>query len=1376
MLSQIVRQRSATSQARLLKRRSLLQSSTKLRHHYQSSRLSSLQSPANSVSQESRSRRSSFQSNRNLATAVEPQLAVGEYRFIDNDQYTHGSDAYEKWSLESRRPRSFEPDTSSSLVIVDEFTHTTARIMRKRKGIGGDEPEMLANFQLSLKVHQFERASKILNRLKDYYPVNSENYLSMHNRLLEAMVNHTIDGGKLDTVLQIQRWFEVDMPHGGVTPDATTYAIMIRMALRLLKKSQRDRAVRRYWDMAKKANVEEEVLAVPILLEHELGLLSEICSADLQRVAIDSMEFRKSQDEGPPIPDITPVRPVEQRGLGLSTLQQSISMFSSAIVPVKADSDSIESTELYNRRRQEQLEKDVMTSALKRWEVETLRLEKMSPETHVLSKQISPLMHTWNQKLVSRIEKELELVDEAEKNPVRTVEQKDRCEYGVFLRVFHPERLAALTILAVMSSLIRHGLDNGMKLSVLVTAIGNDMYDEYLAERAMENQREAGATEARLTNIKKMLPRRKLVESRYKWRNLTKKMEEVDPAVVWSTSVKAKIGAVLMGFLFDVGKINVYSESENSGMTMVAQPAFQHSYQVTWGKRIGYIHAHPELVKLVSRQPSLELLGRRLPMVCKPRPWTALNEGGFLMHRDAMLRSTPGERLQPKYVIAAFERHGLEEIREGLDVLGTTGWHINRDVFNVMLEAWNTGEAIADLAPLEPELEFPSKPSADEGYNAIRKWNERMRELENTRSGYHSQRCFQNFQLEVARSFLNETFYLPHNLDFRGRAYPLPPYLNQMGADNARGLLLFSEAKPLGERGMRWLKIQIANLAGFDKASFSEREQFTMDNLGEVLDSANKGLHGRRWWLKAEDPWQCLAACIELRNALDHPVPTEYASRLPIHQDGSCNGLQHYAALGGDLEGAQQVNLEPSDRPSDVYSGVAEFVKEVVAKEAAEGNHIAKLLDGKITRKIVKQTVMTNVYGVTFMGAMKQVKKQLLDYHPEFGKEEILASSTYIAKKIFNALGSMFSGAHGIQYWFGACASRITRSISPQQIQLMQLKLMKEGADKKLDPTKEFKSTVVWTTPLGLPVVQPYRTRVAKRVVTNFQSLSIVEPNSNFIVSRRKQLQAFPPNFIHSLDATHMMLSAIACRRAGLNFSAVHDSFWTHAADVDSMNRILRDEFVRMHSDDVITRLAQEFEVRYGKNLFLAKVPASSKFGVAIRKHRKSKPGNMMQELLMEYRRQDMFRSGDANLMKKASQMVTPASIFESLDGADTDFSMQASHGHGTALGDIPEDLNAADKESLENDEHDPLFESFIGNPLGPSSEPGTETEETAELEKAIKAELQGDGVPAEEKKKKKKTNPDSLVWLWVPMRFPPVPKKGEWDITRIHDSEYFFS
>ena len=46
---------------------------------------------------------------------------------------------------------------------------------------------------------------------------------------------------------------------------------------------------------------------------------------------------------------------------------------------------------------------------------------------------------------------------------------------------------------------------------------------------------------------------------------------------------------------------------------------------------------------------------------------------------------------------------------------------------------------------------------------------------------------------------------------------------------------------------------------------------------------------------------------MELASALQHPQPQQYISHLAVYQDGSCNGLQHYAALGRDVIGAEQV-------------------------------------------------------------------------------------------------------------------------------------------------------------------------------------------------------------------------------------------------------------------------------------------------------------------------------------------------------------------------------------------------------------------------------------------------------------------------------------
>jgi DNA-directed RNA polymerase, mitochondrial len=54
--------------------------------------------------------------------------------------------------------------------------------------------------------------------------------------------------------------------------------------------------------------------------------------------------------------------------------------------------------------------------------------------------------------------------------------------------------------------------------------------------------------------------------------------------------------------------------------------------------------------------------------------------------------------------------------------------------------------------------------------------------------------------------------------------------------------LIFYEGKPLGQRGLRWLKIHLANVYGLDKMKLDEREQFAENNLEDVFDSADRPL------------------------------------------------------------------------------------------------------------------------------------------------------------------------------------------------------------------------------------------------------------------------------------------------------------------------------------------------------------------------------------------------------------------------------------------------------------------------------------------------------------------------------------------------------
>jgi DNA-directed RNA polymerase len=233
-------------------------------------------------------------------------------------------------------------------------------------------------------------------------------------------------------------------------------------------------------------------------------------------------------------------------------------------------------------------------------------------------------------------------------------------------------------------------------------------------------------------------------------------------------------------------------------------------------------------------------------------------------------------------------------------------------------------------------------------------------------------------KLNQANQFKNfDKIYFPYNLDFRGRAYPVPPHLSNIGSDLCRGMLKFSESKPLGPRGLYWLKVHLANLAGNDKITFDDRAAFTDNNMDKVRASVNDPFAGDRWWMGLDDPFQALATCQEIVKAIDSGNPETYECSLPVHMDGSCNGLQHYAALGRDRVGGKAVNLCKYDKPQDVYSGVMEEVIRRVAedaervldfdhsnpeeltklqREALLSSRAAKLTNGLIDRGVVKRT------------------------------------------------------------------------------------------------------------------------------------------------------------------------------------------------------------------------------------------------------------------------------------------------------------------------------------------------------------------------------------------------------------------------------------
>ena len=58
-------------------------------------------------------------------------------------------------------------------------------------------------------------------------------------------------------------------------------------------------------------------------------------------------------------------------------------------------------------------------------------------------------------------------------------------------------------------------------------------------------------------------------------------------------------------------------------------------------------------------------------------------------------------------------------------------------------------------------------------------------------------------------------------------------------------------------------------------------------------------------------------------------------------------------------------------------------------------------------------------------------------------------------------------------------------------------------------------------------------------MVTALQRLKLHRDAAKMPVQKGRQKTAFPPNYIHSLDSSHMMLTALGCKREGASTRSV---------------------------------------------------------------------------------------------------------------------------------------------------------------------------------------------------------------------------------------------
>jgi len=224
--------------------------------------------------------------------------------------------------------------------------------------------------------------------------------------------------------------------------------------------------------------------------------------------------------------------------------------------------------------------------------------------------------------------------------------------------------------------------------------------------------------------------------------------------------------------------------------------------------------------------------------------------------------------------------------------------------------------------------------------------------------------------------------------------------------------------------------------------------------------------------------------------------------------------------------------------------------------------------------KLAKQPTMTTPYGSTKQGTKEQLLRALREIKRDTG-EDLLAgvksedrfqAVLYLAEVMRKAIDGTVQKACEAMKWLQDVAGIAAEEGVPFS----------------------------WRAPSGLMVRQAYNKQEAKRVRCMIDNRprtltltmdmddglrqSAVCENAYFgewknTLDKRRQKTAMPANYIHSLDAAHLVRTVNYAKDKGIDaFAMVHDSYGAHAGNIEILAAQLRRAFVDQYSESLLER------------------------------------------------------------------------------------------------------------------------------------------------------------------------------------------------------------
>ena len=537
------------------------------------------------------------------------------------------------------------------------------------------------------------------------------------------------------------------------------------------------------------------------------------------------------------------------------------------------------------------------------------------------------------------------------------------------------------------------------------------------------------------------------------------------------------------------------------------------------GKRTNaYIQPTQEMLTIIDGlMTKAELFAPiNLPMICEPNDWTNEQAGGYYCNQarigNKLIRTFGPSRLQGETPL------------QFLNHLQKVAYQVNGFILDVANRLEEDSYAVklgkflpADTRPL------PEKPADiatnKEARDVYRKACVEVYDHNST----SLKRCIRTkLTLATARRFAKEErYFLPWSYDYRGRVYPIPAFLTPQDTCFGKSLVRFADGEPLTERGLYWLRFQLATTYGLDKATMEERQEWAQspEALAIITAIATDPIGNISDWEGCDEPFLFLAAAEEYHSLVIAKTRTH--TLLPIAVDATCSGLQVLAGLSHDRSTAELVNVFPGSKPSDAYKAVANRVNPKLPKEWGI----------ELSRSDVKKVVMTVPYNSQPHSNRGYIRDALKGRDLEITPDQL----TIIVRHTREAMNEIVPGPMQVMTWLN---TEIVNAI-------------KSGKDH-----------IEWTTPSGFAVKQDLRKVNTERIEAHLMGrvqlhigTSLGDPDLNH------HKNAGSPNLIHSMDASILQ---IGLKDFTGPFTVIHDSVLCGANQMDAMQAAVRDAYVEI--------------------------------------------------------------------------------------------------------------------------------------------------------------------------------------------------------------------